>query len=1094
MTAGAALAAGQGSFGTIRGVIRAGTSPLPGVSVSATNTLTGVRMTSSTDVDGSYELAIPARGRYVVRAELAGFAPLTAEAVIVPGATLATANLSLTLLSRARSPEQQQQRQLQQVAAAINGRGFQNLSVTADNSALPHEGETGMPSGGMAGMTSGMAPGMASDTATQSVSISGGMARTDSTELNSEEIRQRIQEFRERNQREDGGMEGGRNFRIGGGPRGSGGPGGPGGPPGGGVMIFGGPGRHFNVNKPHGAVFYSLHDAAFDARPFALSGQPVAKPAYSQQRFGALLGGPFKIPKLYDGSAKNFMFLAFFVNRSANPFDAFSTVPTLAERAGDFSGAVVPNGAGAGNPVQIYDPTTHQPFAGNVIPQSRLDPAARLLLRFVPLPNAPGAIRNFHFSTVTHSNNQNVNLHFVHNFGAGGPVVMLGPRLGGAPGAKRANINFGLSYNGGDDGRALPFPSLAGQDRTRALNVNFGALYGRGKVTNFFNSSFNRSRTRSTNLYAYQENIAREAGLNGVSQDPFDYGVPSLSFTNFSGTSDVVPLLRRDQTIAFSDSLAINRGRSNWRLGGDFRFLELNPDTDSNARGSYVFTGLFTSQRNGRAAVPGTGFDLADYLLGLPQQTSRRFGASSNYFRGKSLSLFLQNDWRVAGSLTLDLGLRYEYVTPFREKYNRLVNLDVAAGFTQVVPVTPDQTSPFNNAFGPGLLQPDKHAFAPRLGVAWKPMAKTVVRAGYGVNFNTGAYANIVSQLASQPPFAQTETLIAGPQTPLTLENGFPAVPAATVLNSYAVDRNYRMGYVQLFNLGVQRDLGRGVIMNLDYNGSKGTRLDMLRSPNRGRTGLRLAGVQPFFYESSEGDSIMHGASLRLRRRMQRGLALGGTYTFSKSIDNASSIGGVGSYVAQNDLDLAAERGLSSFDVRHHLSTDAIYELPWGSNKRWLAGAGLAPKLLGDWTISGVLTLASGSPFTARVLGNAGDVARGTNGTLRADATGAPVALAHPNASAFFNTAAFTTPVAGQFGTAGRNTIPGPGTVNVDLAFNKTIPLAEGRAWEVRAQAFNLLNHAEFAALDTVVNSPTYGQVTAVRSMRRFELSTRFRF
>ncbi|MHB8734683.1 MAG: outer membrane beta-barrel protein, partial [Terriglobales bacterium] len=866
------------------------------------------------------------------------------------------------------------------------------------------------------------------------------------------------------------------------------------GPPGGIMMVRGGPGGRFNINKPHGAVFYSLHDAAFDARPYALSGQPAPKAGYAQQRFGALLGGPFKIPKVYDGSAKNFMFLAFFINRSANPFDAFSTVPTAAERAGDFSSTLVPNGPGAGNPVQIYDPTTHQPFTGNVIPQSRLDPAALALLRFLPLPNQPGTVRNFHYSTTTTSNSQNLNLHFVHNFGAGGPGGMPFPRGGGGSGGKRANINFGLSYNGGDNGRALPFPTLAGQDLNRALNVNFGALYGHGKVTNFFNSSFSRNRIRSSNLYAFKENIAREAGLNGVSQDPFDYGVPSLSFTNFAGTTDVVPLLRRDQTIAFSDSVAVNRGRTNWRFGGDFRFLQLNPDTDSNARGSYVFTGLFTSRLNGRAPVPGTGFDLADYLLGLPQQTSRRFGASRNYFRGKSLSLFMQNDWRIGGSLTLDLGLRYEYASPFREKYNRLVNLDVASGFTQVAPVMPDQTSPYNNPFGPGLLQPDKHAFAPRLGLAWRPFAKTVVRAGYGINFNTGAYANIVSQLASQPPFAQTETLIAGPQTPLTLENGFPVVTANTVLNSYAVDRNYRMGYVQLFNLGIQRDLGHGVIMNLDYNGTKGTRLDMLRSPNRGPNGLRLAGVQPFLYESSEGDSIMHGGSLRLRKRLQHGVSLGGTYTFSKSIDNASSIGGVGNYVAQNDLDLAAERGLSSFDVRHHLNADAIYELPWGSNKPWLAGAGLLPTLFGDWTMSGVLNLASGSPFTARVLGNSGDVARGTNGTLRANATGAPVTLAHPTASAFFNTAAFTTPAAGQFGTAGRNTITGPGTVNFDLALNKNIPLAEGRAWEVRAQAFNLLNHAEFASLDTIVNSPSYGQITAVRAMRRFELSTRFRF
>ncbi|MHB8733661.1 MAG: carboxypeptidase-like regulatory domain-containing protein, partial [Terriglobales bacterium] len=228
MLALACLLAAQAPFGSIKGVIKAGTMPLPGVTVTAANTLTGAKVATSTDVDGTYALPIPGRGRYVVRAELAGFAPMTQEVVIVPGATQAAANLNMTLLSRSLTPVQQQ-RQLQQVAAAIHGRGFQNLSVTADSNALPQEGETGIPSGGAS--LAGMAPGLSTDTATQSVSISGGMARTDSTELNSEEIRQRIQEFREQRQREGGGPEGGAVYRIRGGPGGPGGPGGTRGPP-----------------------------------------------------------------------------------------------------------------------------------------------------------------------------------------------------------------------------------------------------------------------------------------------------------------------------------------------------------------------------------------------------------------------------------------------------------------------------------------------------------------------------------------------------------------------------------------------------------------------------------------------------------------------------------------------------------------------------------------------------------------------------------------------------------------------------------------------------------------------------------------------
>jgi hypothetical protein len=284
------------------------------------------------------------------------------------------------------------------------------------------------------------------------------------------------------------------------------------------------------------------------------------------------------------------------------------------------------------------------------------------------------------------------------------------------------------------------------------------------------------------------------------------------------------------------------------------------------------------------------------------------------------------------------------------------------------------------------------------------------------------------------------------------------------------------------------------MVLNVGYTGSKGSHLDIVRAPNRGPEGLRIPDVQPFLWESSEGSSIMHAGSVRLRRRMHNGISIGGTYTFSKSIDNASSIGGGAVVVAQNDLDLAAERGLSSFDQRHRLTADYVVELPFGTGKAFLNNPGALSKIFGDWMWSGDFTIASGTPFTARVIGDFADVARGTNGTLRANYNGLPIGLSDPTVAQWFNTAAFTVPPLGSFGDAGRNTIIGPGSVVFDMAISKTFPMKDLMGLEVRAEAFNVFNHANFTAIDTNVNSPTFGQVISVGNMRRMQFTTRFRF
>ena len=1072
----------------VRGTVKSGKTPLPGAAVTASNTLTGKKVSAASAIDGSFTLTLPARGRYVIKAEQAAFATATKEVVITPETPQATVDADLMLASRAQVLATQQQQQglgaAQQIATALANRGMQSLAVTESDTG--GSSETGGTNDSSSQNVSGLPlNGSGTDAPTESVSITGAMGQAQNFGMNPDELQDRIQEFRDRVQREGGfGGGGGPIILSGGGPGGGGGFGG--GP---GVFTLGGRMGRFNINQPHGSIFYSTDNSIFDAAPYALNnssnplGGPQQKPEYDQNRFGVTLGSPLHIPHVVRDD-KTFVFINWTGGRNENPYDQFSTVPTLAERQGDFSSIST----------QLVDPRTHQAIPGNVI--ANIDPAAQALLPFIPLPNLPGSTRNFHFVTALTQNSDQVAVRMIHNFGEGATFMPFGGASGGGGGGRggrrraRNNINFNLNYSDSHNQVSNPFPTLLGTTDTSGINTGAGWVVSRNRLTNNLHFNYNRSHTQLSNLYQNKVNVAGLASITGTSQDPFDYGVPVLSFTNFQSARDTGATLSNNQTFSWSDSVIWRHGNHNLRLGGDFRRIYNDLRTEQNGRGSFTFTGTGFSSR----------FDFADFLLGLPQLTSIQGGTTTYQFRQNSWDVFVQDDWRATGSLSFNFGLRYEYVSPFSEANNRLVNLDINPTITAVSPVFPGTSGPFTGGFPITVVEADRNNFAPRIGIAWKATKKTVVRSGYGINYNTGEYGSIVQNLAFQPPFAFTSTNVTSASSPLTLENGFPA-PTATVTNNFAVDKNYKLGYVQVWNLDIQKELTPSLLLNIGYNGAKGTALDMERAPNRlPDGGLRIPDVQPFILETSQADSILHSGSVRLRKRMRHGMSAQGTYVFSKSIDNASSIGGGAVVVAQNDQDLAAERGLSSFDQRHRFTGNFVYELPFGTGKKWLNNSGVMKEVFGDWMWSGDFTIASGLPFTPRILGASSDITQGVNGTLRADIVGDPTAGTCPNGlslgtiNCWFNTAAFVPPPSGDFGNAQRNSIRGPGQLIFDMSVSKTLLAKDTRALELRLAANNVFNRPQFTTIDTVLNSPTYGQVISVGAMRRVTLSARFRF
>jgi hypothetical protein len=432
------------------------------------------------------------------------------------------------------------------------------------------------------------------------------------------------------------------------------------------------------------------------------------------------------------------------------------------------------------------------------------------------------------------------------------------------------------------------------------------------------------------------------------------------------------------------------------------------------------------------------------------------------------------------------------------------VDTNPTGGFTSIAEVQPGSPPSFSGKLPASLVFPFRTAIAPRVGMALRLPKQTVVRAGYGINFTNSQYATFATTMAHQPPFANEQTnvvntICAPPSADcLSLANGFPA--PATVGN-YAVDPHYHLPYVQVWNLDVQKALPWNVVMNLGYNGSRGNHLDITSAPRASISSpLTNPTGQVFFYEQSAAFSKFNAGQLRLNKRLSKGLSLGANYQYSHSIDNAGSVGGTSTVVAQNWQDLKAEEGNSSFDQRHKVSGTYLYELPFGKDKFWVT-SGVGSHILEGFSVSGSFTFSTGTPLTPSYQAGVADVSSGTAGTQRPNYTGVSVTAGAGSLLKWFNPAAFTqppnnstTPNCPNCGNVSRNSIVGPGAVQNNMSLAKTMQLGGTRSTEFRATANNVFNTVQYAGVDTNAASPSFGQVTSAAAMRSFQFTARFRF
>jgi hypothetical protein len=383
----------------------------------------------------------------------------------------------------------------------------------------------------------------------------------------------------------------------------------------------------------------------------------------------------------------------------------------------------------------------------------------------------------------------------------------------------------------------------------------------------------------------------------------------------------------------------------------------------------------------------------------------------------------------------------------------------------------------------------------------------SVLRGGYGINYNTGQYAVFAKKLSGQEPFAvtQTNTLSSGCTTTtptttanMTLSKGFGCSTNDTIQNNWAVDKNYRLGMVQVYNLNLQKTFPLGIVFNVGYNGAKGSGLDVVGSPNGGPTGVTTPTVSPFDYEESGAESRSNQLVVSLQKRQQKGIALGATYTYGHAIDNASGVGGAVGTPVQNLFDLAAEEGNSSFDQRHNLTGNWVAELPFGPNRAFFNKGGLSSRLVDGFSLSGSFTFASGTYHTPQYSGSAAQALSGNVYTQRLNRVSTQPLKGPGTYKEWFNTAAFAAPVVNgvtTYGTASPGSIEGPGTVSVNASLSRTVELGESRSFEMRVSANNVFNTVQYSGISTTQNGGNgFGQVTSSAGMRSLQVQARYRF
>jgi hypothetical protein len=807
----------------------------------------------------------------------------------------------------------------------------------------------------------------------------------------------------------------------------------------------------------HGSAFEYLQNEAPDARNY-FDDPRLAAPVVRQNQFGGSLGGRLPI-------ANTFFFATYEGLRSKIGRPVQSSVPPAALRIGDYSGQAT-----------ITDPLNGgAPFPGNVIPPGRIDPiASKFLSTYEPLPNLNnGGFNNFVDETPNTSRNDAFSTRIDHQF------------------RNQSQFSARYTYNWERNIMAGSFPLRPTDENVRAQQAALSYTYGGKSWLNEARLSFTRLSIYDTPQSAFQTNVIQELGVEGLTSDPANYGLPYFQLTDYSLVTDdpTLPQVQRDNLWNASDSVSWVGGTHTVKTGFDWIHFQLNYLQSKLARGSYLYTGAYT------------GESLADFLLGYPQNTSRDVGDTQAYLRQNSFGGFVQDDWRVSPRLTLNLGLRYEYATPYRETRGNLLNLAYAGGPNP----PPPQLERVSQA-----VQPDTRNFSPRVGLAWRlpglPFSRgeTVFRAGYGIYYNPEIAVETYDLLLNG--IGVQNNVTSGSLPPiLTTRNGFPQTASTGFPTYFGIDPHAPTPYVQQWNAGFQHEFAGHVLGEVSYLGSKGTHLGRFRqfnTPLHTETGQDLSprpgDLQSLRTWPSLGEIIQrqhianssyNALQVKAEKRLTARVSLLASFVWSKSIDDADTVlpGLYYSVGAQDENNLRLERAQSSFNVARRISGGYVIGLP--------AVRAFGP-VLRNWQFTGTVLLQDGVPLD--IFNYAYDPAN-TGLPNRPDivpGVGLTLPRSQRNTYEFFNTAAFSQPAPYTFGNAGRNIVNGPGNNIFNMALHRRFPIRERGALEFRAEAFNIFNHPNWGVPlgYTDFPAPYFGGIVGVGDPRRLQFAIRYDF
>ncbi len=890
------------------------------------------------------------------------------------------------------------------------------------------------------------------------------------------------------------------------------------------------------TNALHGAGWGFFRNSALDAKNFFdLANQPI--PYFSQKQSGVALGGRIIKDKL-------FWFGSYEGLRITKAQTSLAPTPNAQVRGGDFSNYR----DSSGNLIPIYDPSTTQtsssatsgyvrsPFPGNVIPTSRISPISTALLKYIDLPN----------QATTLPKGQG---YFFNNFPLGENDDQTTDRIDYIANEKdRFFGRYSFSNENALDPMSFTNQGLLHQPGVQNLTLSESHVFSATKF-NDFRAGFMRFKNYILSENADKNNVLASLGIANsadVNSDPNRWGVPNITLSSdglnwgdgeFGGTSN-----QRDNSFDYVDTFTMIHGHHSLKFGTEFIRDQLNNKTINYATGALYFSGQYTQLPDS----PGnTGSSLAQYLLGLTDEQNIPRGNAQLYMRRWQMAFHANDDIKVTPNLTINIGLRWEYIQPWVEKYNHFAMVGFfqmyggpepvflqAGGYPfaiggngqplQVDPVTGLPCTQCSKV-SRGIILPDKHDFMPRFGIAWRPFgsSKWVARAGGGVFFDT-QIGNTIVDYARNPPDSSGAYVVAPNYyvPSQSISDFVPVAPGTVADGGWGTTVNFPRAHIINYNASVQRQLSSSSTITVQYIGSISKKLSIsvgannylsnvdacklypsVCAANNGVVPLdqRLVWQNPLLFDCCQAampfvNANYNAGAVTYERRFSKGLSVLSSYTLSKSIDNGGEIRGGGSSDSEPvnwyRVGKDAWRGVSNFNQTHRFITSWVWELPFGKGKPFLPGVSRgANYLVGGWSVNGIYTVTSGLPVTVYDTTSPFSQVPDETGS-------ASLPRGQQTPQAWFNPNVFyEVPLNGDIGNAGRNRLRAPGENNWDFGINKSVPLTDRLgSVQIRGEFFNAFNHPYFQFPNYDFPSANLGQVTGANPPRIIQLAAKWVF